>query len=128
VAGGEISPDVVALVWDVTVHRLHRPFAECLAARPDPTHDAHMPLASTSPTGTGLDGVRLAAPRHAVDDIQDALRRMAAGSYGTCQRCTRPIDAHRLRAAPATRWCPTCDAECCGRVIQDQAAHGTAVD
>ena len=46
-----------------------------------------------SPAGTGLAGVRLAATRHAVNDIQDALRRMAAGSYGICQRCARPITA-----------------------------------
>jgi hypothetical protein len=118
------SPDVVALVWDLTVHRLHRAFAECLATRPDPTHGAQIPTAaSTSSAGTGLDGVRLAATRHAVDDIQDALRRMAAGSYGICQRCARPIGEQRLRATPTARWCPACDADRCG-----EAGQGTAFD
>jgi hypothetical protein len=77
--GAERSPDPVALVWDLTVHRLQRAFAECLATRPathgGPTLPALPAQAST---------VRLAATRHAVDDIQSALRRMAAGSYGTC--------------------------------------------
>jgi len=31
-AGEDGSPDAVALVWDLTVHRLHQAFAECLAA------------------------------------------------------------------------------------------------
>jgi len=97
----EGSPDVAALVWDLTVHRLHRAFATCPAKRPDGTHGGPIPLsASTSPAETGRDGVRLAATRHAVNDVRDALRRMAAGSYGTCQRCARPIGAQRLQAAP----------------------------
>jgi hypothetical protein len=109
--GAEHSPDVVALLWDLTVHRLHQAFAECLATRPAAIHGG-----PTLPAlaGTGLDGVRLAATRHAVDDIQSALRRMAEGSYGTCLRCTQPIDPQRLRAAPTTRWCPTCHADRCG--------------
>jgi len=49
-----------------------------------------------------------------VNDIQDALRRMAAGSYGTCERCGQPITTERLQAAPTTRWCPTCQADRCG--------------
>jgi hypothetical protein len=115
VTGTDGSPDAVALVWDLTVHRLHRAFAECLAALPHATHWGHTPPAeSMSPAGTGLADVRLAATRHAVDDIQDALRRVAAGVYGTCQRCVQPIAAQRLQAAPTTRRCPTCQADLCG--------------
>ena len=110
-----IGADAVALVWDLTVHRLHRAFAECLAALPDPTHGGQpRPAASVSAAGTALADVQLAATRHAVNDIQDALRRMAAGSYGACQRCAEPITAERLQAAPTTRWCPTCHADRCG--------------
>jgi hypothetical protein len=115
VAGADSSPDAVALVWDLTVHRLHQAFAECLATRPDATHGGStLPAPWTPLSGTGLDGVRLAATRQAVNDIQDALRRMAAGSYGTCLRCGQPIGAHRLRAAPTARWCPTCHVDHCG--------------
>jgi hypothetical protein len=108
--GAEGSRDAVALVWDLTVHRLHRAFAECLTASPDASGASRTPAASTPPTRVGLEGVRLAATRHALNDIQDALRRMAAGNYGTCQRCDQPITTERLQAAPTTRWCPTCQA------------------
>jgi hypothetical protein len=115
VTGADASPDAVALVWDLTVHRLHQAFAESLAALPDATHGRQRPPAvSMSPARTGLAGVRLAATRHAVNDIQDALRRMAAGRYGTCQRCGQPITTERLQAAPTTRWCPACQADRCG--------------
>jgi len=59
-----------------------------------------------------VSGWRL--PATPVNDIQDALRRMAAGSYGTCERCGQPITTERLQAAPTTRWCPTCQADRCG--------------
>jgi hypothetical protein len=115
VTGADSSPDAAALVWDLTVHRLHQAFAECLATRPDTTPGGPtLPTPWTPLSGTGLDGVRLAATCHAVNDIQDALRRMAAGSYGPCQRCDQPIGAQRLRAAPTSRWCPTCHADRCG--------------
>ena len=109
------SPDAMALVWDLTVHRLHQAFADCLATSPDATRGGPgTPAAAVSSARTGLAGVRLAATRHAVNDIQDALRRMAAGSYGTCERCGQPITTERLQAAPTTRWCPTCQADRCG--------------
>jgi hypothetical protein len=94
------SPDAVALVWDLTVHRLHQAFAESLAAPPNATQGGQRPPAvSISPAGIGLAGVRLAATRHAVNDIQDALRRMAAGSYGTCEQW--PTDHDRTAAGGA---------------------------
>lgn len=36
----------------------------------------------------------------------DAARaRVARGTYGTCERCGRPIAEERLRAVPSTRFC-----------------------
>ena len=113
--GAQTSRDAAALVWDLTVHRLHQAFAECLASSPDATSGgSRTPAASTSPARTGLAGVRLAATRHALNDIQDALRRVAAGSYGTCERCGQPISTEGLQTAPTTLWCPTCQAGGCG--------------
>ena len=37
--------------------------------------------------------------------IDDALGRMDDGTYGTCQRCGRPIDAARLEALPYATLC-----------------------
>ena len=38
-------------------------------------------------------------------DVESALRRLAAGEYGTCEICGRPIGEARLRVRPATRFC-----------------------
>jgi RNA polymerase-binding transcription factor DksA len=38
-------------------------------------------------------------------DIEHATARLTNGSYGTCEACGRPVDAERLAARPATRFC-----------------------
>jgi hypothetical protein len=50
--------------------------------------------------GTVLDHVdaRLA-------DVDRALERLETGEFGTCEACGRAIDADRLRARPAARFC-----------------------
>jgi len=96
----ETSRDAVALTWDLTIHQLHQAFARCMAS----------PLTGASDAGATRDltRIRLAAARHAVDDIRAALRRMAAGTYGMCQKCGCVIAAERMRAAPMARWCAAC--------------------
>ena len=41
-------------------------------------------------------------------EIDDALRRMAEGTYGTCERCGAAIPPERLEAIPRTRLCVAC--------------------
>lgn len=43
-----------------------------------------------------------------LDEIEAALTRVADGTYGTCERCGRPIPAERLELRPAARTCVTC--------------------
>jgi RNA polymerase-binding protein DksA len=38
-------------------------------------------------------------------DVDRALERLDAGTYGTCEACGEPIGAARLRARPAARLC-----------------------
>jgi DnaK suppressor protein len=38
-------------------------------------------------------------------DVEHASARLTNGSYGTCEACGAPIDAERLAARPATRFC-----------------------
>jgi DnaK suppressor protein len=40
--------------------------------------------------------------------IERALEKIAEGSYGTCDRCGRPIPAGRLAAAPESVLCVSC--------------------
>src|SRR5690349_14987417 len=44
-------------------------------------------------------------------ELEDARRRVAAGTYGLCERCGTIIDAVRLEAVPATRFCRPCAVE-----------------
>lgn len=38
-------------------------------------------------------------------EIDEALRRLDAGTYGTCEVCGEPISPERLEALPATAFC-----------------------
>jgi RNA polymerase-binding transcription factor DksA len=40
-----------------------------------------------------------------LDDVERALARLDAGTYGTCEVCGADIGAARLEALPATRFC-----------------------
>jgi len=40
--------------------------------------------------------------------IDEALKRMDEGTYGTCQQCNKLISLSRLKAVPYTALCITC--------------------
>ena len=71
------------------------------------------------PDGTG-DGAgqpeiaallrRAVRARRKLADVEDALGRLAAGRFGSCEQCGSPVPAGLLRAAPETRYCARCDA------------------
>ena len=44
----------------------------------------------------------------AVEEIDDALARIAKKTYGACERCHQPIPKPRLRALPFARLCVAC--------------------
>jgi RNA polymerase-binding transcription factor DksA len=46
--------------------------------------------------------------RQAIADVALALRRMAEGSYGTCEQCAGDIELDRLETTPAARVCGGC--------------------
>jgi DnaK suppressor protein len=46
--------------------------------------------------------------RDLLDKVRSALRRLDAGTYGTCERCGRPIDKARLKALPYSVLCIDC--------------------
>jgi RNA polymerase-binding transcription factor DksA len=41
-------------------------------------------------------------------EIDDALAKFDAGTYGHCESCGQPIAEARLEAMPAARYCITC--------------------
>jgi hypothetical protein len=44
-------------------------------------------------------------------DVEHALEKIEAGTYGTCEACHDEIVAARLEAMPAARFCITCAAK-----------------
>jgi len=48
---------------------------------------------------------------HQLQEIDDALRRIDDGTYGTCVRCGKPIDEARLEAVPTARYHADCQSE-----------------
>jgi DnaK suppressor protein len=73
---------------------------------------------SRQPDRGGYDDEMLAAliasARQAVADTAQALRRMAEGSYGTCERCATDIPLRRLEILPHARFCVPCQRERAG--------------
>lgn len=54
--------------------------------------------------------------------VNAALERMSDGTYGTCQRCERPIGEERLEAFPYVAYC----IECQSIVEREQALYAGA--
>ena len=46
--------------------------------------------------------------RQEVADIDRALTKIEAGTYGTCEKCGKKISLKRLNALPATPFCRKC--------------------
>jgi len=51
-------------------------------------------------------------------EIEDALRRLEQGTYGTCMECEEPISIKRLNAVPWARYCVTCQEAIATRIAQ----------
>jgi DnaK suppressor protein len=43
-----------------------------------------------------------------LQDVNDALAKLDAGTYGRCEECDAEIPLARLEAVPAARYCITC--------------------
>ncbi|WP_433120547.1 TraR/DksA family transcriptional regulator [Micromonospora sp. CA-246542] len=70
--------------------------------------DEHDPEGSTIAFERAQLSAVLAAARRRVAELDEALSRVAAGTYGVCERCSRPIPAERLAARPSARTCVAC--------------------
>ncbi|WCO66940.1 TraR/DksA C4-type zinc finger protein [Iamia majanohamensis] len=72
------------------------------------TDDEHDPEGHTIAWERQQVAALLDAARVHRDDLDLALARVAAGTYGTCETCGRPIGTERLAALPATATCVAC--------------------
>jgi RNA polymerase-binding transcription factor DksA len=46
--------------------------------------------------------------RDTLNDVDVALAKIDAGTYGLCEQCSQPIGEARLEAMPAARLCMAC--------------------
>jgi RNA polymerase-binding protein DksA len=74
------------------------------------TDDEHDPEGATIAFERARVTALLEHARKVLTAIDHAEQRMAAGGYGTCERCGGPIPAERLEARPATTICINCAA------------------
>ena len=72
--------------------------------------DEHDPEGSTIAFERSQASTLLAAARNHLVDVDAALARTAAGSYGSCERCGQPVARDRLLARPTARTCIGCAA------------------
>ena len=96
---------------------------------------AYHVAAAAVPGGTG-DGAgqpeiaallrRAVAARRKLADVEEALGRLAAGSFGSCEQCGSAIPAGLLTATPEIRYCPRCDAPSCRRAAEVRPLAGRA--
>lgn len=49
-----------------------------------------------------------ASLKETLDEVEAALGKFDAGTYGTCESCGKPIAPARLEAKPAARFCIDC--------------------
>lgn len=79
-----------------------------VASRDSNADDEHDPEGATIGFERAQLTALLAAARERIADIDDALRRVDAATYGVCERCGQPITDERLAARPFARCCMAC--------------------
>jgi len=78
------------------------------ASRSSNADDEHDPEGATIAFERAQLIAVLGSARHRLAELELALERLAAGEYGRCERCAKPIPPERLAARPAARTCVTC--------------------
>ena len=84
-------------------------YADIVAASLDSNaDDEHDPEGATIAFERSQVGALAEQARVHLVEVDAALSRLEAGTYGVCERCGGPIAAGRLEARPTARTCITC--------------------
>jgi DnaK suppressor protein len=78
------------------------------ASRDTNADDEHDPEGATIAFERSQVGALVRQARAHLAEVDAALARVDAGSYGVCERCGEPIGAGRLDARPVARTCIRC--------------------
>jgi RNA polymerase-binding transcription factor DksA len=77
--------------------------------------DEHDPEGSTVSLDQARDAALLEQTRRTLTELRTARQRLAAGTYGVCERCGREIPTARLLVRPEARLCVVCAAKVASR-------------
>ena len=78
------------------------------ASRDTNADDEHDPEGATIAFERSQVGALIRQAELRIAEIDAAVKRLDAGTYGTCEGCGRPIGRGRLRARPAAPTCIRC--------------------
>jgi RNA polymerase-binding transcription factor DksA len=65
---------------------------------------------NTTDLARAMNALRMYTAREALEEIEAALARVEAGTYGICLACDRPIPLEQLVTIPQARFCAACPA------------------
>jgi DnaK suppressor protein len=80
------------------------------ASRDSNADDEHDPEGSTIAFERSQVEALVRQARAHLVEVDAALARVEAGTYGTCERCGQPVAPARLQARPVARTCVGCAA------------------
>jgi RNA polymerase-binding protein DksA len=84
-------------------------YDEVVAASLDANQDdEHDPEGATIAFERSQVGALVRQAREHLAEVDAAVGRLDAGTYGVCERCDRPIAPGRLEARPTARLCIGC--------------------
>jgi RNA polymerase-binding protein DksA len=72
------------------------------------TYDNHLADSATATLNREIDYTLEENSEHVLSGIDDALKRIDDGTFGTCARCGKPIAEERLEAIPYATRCIDC--------------------
>ena len=78
------------------------------ASRSSNADDEHDPEGATIAFERAQLSALLDGTRRRVVELDEALQRLDAGTYGVCEVCGEPIPPARLEARPSARTCVGC--------------------
>jgi RNA polymerase-binding protein DksA len=81
------------------------------ASRDTNADDEHDPEGATIAFERSQVQALVRQAREHLAEIEAALERVDAGTFGTCEDCSRPIGEDRLDARPVARTCISCAAK-----------------
>jgi DnaK suppressor protein len=98
-----------ATLWEDVRTELERSgnqkYADLAGVAPDPGEE------SVAAMLVDMDAAMVDRQVHEIRDIEDALARIADGSYGTCIDCGADVGPDRLHAYPTAQRCIRCQGQ-----------------